>query len=451
MKKILVANRGEIAVRVIRACKELDIASVAIHSTADRDSLHTKIADESICIGPAESAKSYLSIPKVMSAAELAGVDAIHPGYGFLSESSEFAAVCEKYGITFIGPRPKQMEILGNKVNAREMAQSLGVPLLPGSSGVVTDIDSAINIATDIGFPLIIKAANGGGGRGMKIVRDHSELKRLFPLAQSEALVGFGSSDCYLERYLERPRHIEVQIIGDKHGNICSLGERDCSIQRRHQKIIEEAPSCILDADLRDKVNDYALKLVSACNYESLGTVEFLYQDGAFYFMEVNVRAQVEHPVTEEVNSVDLIKEQIKIAFGDKLSWSKDFPQIKGHSIECRINAEDPRTFVPSPGLVAQFHVPGGPGVRIDSMLYAGYKVPPNYDSLIAKVITFGENRNESLARMRRALQELKVEGIRTNINFHLEILNNQEFISGDISTSFIANFLAKKNKKSYN
>ncbi|MBI2603314.1 MAG: acetyl-CoA carboxylase biotin carboxylase subunit [Deltaproteobacteria bacterium] len=439
VKKVLVANRGEIAVRIIRACQELGLQTVAIHSVADRESLHTKIADESVCVGPAASARSYLYMPSIMSAAEISGVDAIHPGYGFLAENAEFAEICEKSGICFIGPTPQQMHSLGNKIKARQLAIKADVPLLPGSEGVIKET-KAVKLANEIGFPVIIKAAAGGGGRGMKIARNKEELKRLLPLAQKEALAGFGNADCFLEKYLEHPRHIEVQIIADAEGKIRHLGERDCSIQRRHQKLVEESPCPVLDRTLREKVGDLAVRLVKTNGYRSLGTVEFLFQDEQFYFMEMNVRAQVEHPVTEMVTGIDLIKEQIRIAQGHSLNLPETITP-NGHAIECRINAEDPQSFTPWPGKVSAFHQPGGPGVRVDSMLYTGYTVPSQYDSLVAKLVTHGADRAESIARMRRALREMKIEGIRSNIDFHLKLMENVHFQKGNVSTRFLESF----------
>ncbi|MEI6397311.1 MAG: acetyl-CoA carboxylase biotin carboxylase subunit [Pseudomonadota bacterium] len=439
MKKVLIANRGEIAVRVIRACQELGLKTVAVHSLADRDALHTRIADESICIGPGPSAKSYLSIPAIMSAAEIAGVDAIHPGYGFLSENAKFAEICEKYGVKFIGPKASHIHALGNKVEARAFAEKAGVPMLPGSTGAIQTQSEAEKLAKEIGFPLIIKAAAGGGGRGMKIVRSMDELGKQFDLARSEALVGFGNPDVFIERYCERPRHVEVQLVADEHGNVTHLGERDCSIQRRHQKLLEEAPCPIMTPASRKEIGDTAVRLAKAVGYQSLGTVEFLMdEDGRFYFMEVNTRAQVEHPVTEMITSVDLIKEQINIARGHKLSFDPAKIELRGHALECRINAEDPTTFAPWPGKVTGYHEPGGPGVRVDGMLYAGYTVPSLYDSMVAKLITWGRDREECLARMRRSLREMKVDGIRTNIPFHQRVLDDKRFIEGQVSTRFL-------------
>ena len=445
MKKVLIANRGEIAVRIIRACQEMGLSTVAVHSTADRDSLHAKLADESICIGPAPSIKSYLSIPAIMSAAEVAGVDAVHPGYGFLSENYKFAEICKQYGIKFIGPQPEQIHALGNKVEARAIAEKAGVPMLPGSRGKVTEMHEVRRLAKEIGFPLIIKAAAGGGGRGMKIVRDMSGLELAFNMAQTEAQSSFGNPDVFIERYCEKPRHVEVQIACDEHGNQVHLGERDCSIQRRHQKLVEESPCPVVTPEIRAQIGGAALRLAKAVGYTSVGTVEFLMDvTGEFYFMEVNTRIQVEHPVTEYVTGIDLIKEQISIAQGNRLSFTQADIKLTGHSMECRVNAEDPATFAPWPGKVTAYHEPGGPGVRIDGMLYAGYTVPSMYDSMIAKVITYGKDRAECIARMRRAVDEMKVDGIRTNLPFHAKLLQDKDFCSGNVSTRFLETFLQR-------
>lgn len=446
MKKVLIANRGEIAIRVIRACQELGLKTVAIHSTADKESLHAKLADESICIGPGPSTKSYLNIPAVMSAAELSGCDAIHPGYGFLAENFEFAEVCEKYGIKFIGPKPEHIRVLGNKVEARALAIANDVPLLPGSDGVVRSNEEAQEVAKKIGYPLIIKAASGGGGKGMKVVYSDKELIPQLQLAQSEAGVAFGDPECFIERYLENPRHVEIQLAADEHGHIVYLGERDCSVQRRHQKLIEESPCPVLSRELSDFIGKRAADLARAVGYQSLGTAEFLYEKEQFYFMEVNTRVQVEHPVTEMVTQQDLIRLQIKIAMGEKLPFKQEDISLKGHSIECRINAEDPVHFAPWPGKITAYHEPGGLGVRVDSMAYSGYTVPKYYDSMIAKLITYGATREEALIRMKRSLKEMKVEGIRTNIDFHLKVLEDPDFIKGDVSTRFLERFMAVKN-----
>ena len=442
MRKILIANRGEIAVRIIRACQELGIATVAVYSEADKDSLHTRIADESVCIGPGPSTKSYLNLPMIISAVEVSGADGVHPGYGFLSENHNFAAVCEEHKIKFIGPKSDHILALGNKVQARAIAERAKVPMLPGSGGKVSSIEEARKIAGEIGFPLIIKAAAGGGGRGMKIIHQEQQLEMQFQIAQQEAQSFFANPDVYIERYCSNPRHVEVQLVCDEHGNAAHLGERDCSVQRRHQKLIEESPCPAIDDKKRQEIGDVAVALAKEVGYSSVGTVEFLMDDdGSVYFMEVNTRIQVEHPVTELVSGIDLIKEQIRIACGEKLSFEPKTIKMRGHAIECRINAEDPETFAPWPGKVTDYHQPGGPGVRVDSMLYAGYTVPSLYDSMIAKLITYGKDRDEAIARMRRALFEMKVDGIRTNIPFHSRVMNNEKFIAGDVSTKFMDNF----------
>jgi len=447
MKKVLIANRGEIAIRVIRACRELGIKTVAVHSVADRDSLHCKLADESICIGPAESAKSYLSIPAIMSAAEVSAVDAIHPGYGFLSESSEFAEVCRQYGITFIGPTPEQIRTLGNKVEARALARKAGVPMLPGSDGPIENEDQARSIAKKIGFPLIIKAAAGGGGRGMKVVNHEDDLLKQFLLAKNEAQVGFGDSTVYMERFLKSPRHVEIQLIGDQHGNVVYLGERDCTTQRRKQKLIEEAPAWLLSEAERQMAGERAVALAKLVNYQSLGTAEFLYENGNFYFMEVNTRIQVEHPVTEEIMGLDLVKQQIRIARGEKLGFTQADIKPVGHAMEVRINAEDPKTFAPWPGKVTAYHEPGGLGVRVDSMVYDGYKVPQNYDSMLAKLIVKGKDRDECIQRMKRSLLEFKIEGIRTNIPFYLELFEDERFLKSEITITWLEDVYIKERK----
>ncbi len=440
MQKVLIANRGEIAVRVIRACKEMGLSTVAVHSKADEDSLHVHLADESVCIGPAQSALSYLSIPNILSAVELSGADAVHPGYGFLSENAKFARMCASHGVTFIGPKPDTIALLGDKIQARALAQKQNVPMLPGSEGELEDLHAARKIAEKIDFPLIIKAAAGGGGRGMKIVRQASELENAFLTATSEAKAAFGNGAVFIERYCENPRHIEIQIAADTHGNAVAFGERDCTIQRRHQKLVEEAPSPVISEEERKFLQGAAIRLVQAADYSSVGTVEFLYDTDRreFYFMEVNTRIQVEHPVTEIVTDTDLIKIQINIAKGEKLPLTQKEVQIRGHAMECRINAEDPKTFAPWPGLIEDYHAPGGPGVRMDSMIYGGYRVPQHYDSMIAKLITFGANREEARLRMLRCLDELKIEGIRTNAAFYKQLLQQPDFIENNYTTGFL-------------
>lgn len=438
-KKILIANRGEIAIRVIRACRELGIKSVAVYSTADKESLHAKIADESICIGPAESKKSYLNIPALIAAAEVSGADAIHPGYGFLSENATFADTCRKCDICFIGPTPEEMQQLGDKLSARAVAKKAGLPFLPGSHAALESVDDAKKMAKSIGFPIIFKASGGGGGRGMKIVHNEADIERAFQTCRQEALTGFGNPNIYIEKYLEQPRHIEIQILGDKYGNILSLGERNCSIQRRHQKVIEESPCYLLPDDIRKKISESAVALAQTVGYVGAGTVEFLMDgDKNFYFMEMNTRIQVEHPVTEEVTGIDLVRNQILAAMGERFAFSQSDIKLKGHAIECRINAEDPVSFAPWPGLIKSYSAPGGLGVRVDSFIYPGYTVVPYYDSMIAKLIVHADTRELAIKRMYGALQEYMIDGIRTNIPFHLKILENPEFISGLYSTRFL-------------
>ncbi|QIB28035.1 acetyl-CoA carboxylase biotin carboxylase subunit [Caloranaerobacter azorensis] len=446
-KKVLVANRGEIAVRIIRACKEMGIKTVAVYSEIDKDCLHVHLADEAICIGPALSAKSYLNIQNIISAALCADVDAIHPGYGFLSENPKFASVCKEHGIKFIGPYPEHIIKMGDKAEARRTMINAKVPVVPGSEGSVKGVDEAKDIAKKIGFPVMIKAASGGGGRGMRIVRSEEEFEKNFIMAQREALSAFNDDSMYIEKFIENPRHIEFQILADEYGNIIHLGDRDCSLQRRNQKVLEEAPSAVVDDELRNRMGEAAIKAAKAVGYVNAGTVEFLLdKDKNFYFIEMNTRIQVEHPVTEAVTGIDLIKEQIKIAAGEKLSISQQDITIRGHAIECRINAEDVKeNFRPSPGLVEVYHTAGGYGVRIDSHLYSGYVIPPTYDSMIAKIIVWGENRLEAINRMKRALEETVIEGVSTNIDFHLDILNNERFIENEIDTSFVNEVILEK------
>jgi len=437
--KVLIANRGEIAVRIIRACKELGIKTVAVYSQADIHSLHVKLADESVCIGPAPSAQSYLNINAIISAAELTDAEAIHPGYGFLSENAKFAEVCEKCGITFIGPTAESMRIMGDKISARQAVIKQGVPILPGTKEGVHSVEEAVKVAKEIGFPVIIKATAGGGGRGMKIVHSQAALPNAFATARAEAQSGFGNPEVYIERYCEKPRHVEIQVLGDKHGNVIHLGERDCSIQRRHQKLIEEAPSTVVTPEIRKAMGDAAVRAAAAVGYNSAGTVEFLVdKQNNFYFMEMNTRIQVEHPVTEMITGVDLVKEQIRSAAGIPLRFKQEDIQIRGHAIECRINAEDPFKFTPCPGKITAYHPPGGPGVRVDSFVYAQYSVVPHYDSLIGKLIVHADTREEAITRMARALDEYMIEGIKTTIFFHKRIMAHKDFIEGDIDTSFL-------------
>src|SRR6476661_5819820 len=433
IRKILIANRGEIACRIIWTCKEMGIKTVAVHSEADREALHVRYADEAICIGPPPSAQSYLNIPAIISAAEITNVDAIHPGYGFLAESATFATICEDCNIKFIGPRPEVIAMMGDKVEARRTMQAAGVPILPGSPDPIESADEAKNLARSIGFPVIIKAAAGGGGRGMRIVRRESELATNLELAQTEALNAFKNGSVYIERYIERPRHIEIQVLADEHGNTIHLGERECTIQRRHQKLLEEAPSIAISPELRAEMGAVAVKACQEIGYSSAGTFEFLLdEDGKFYFMEMNTRIQVEHPVTEMVTLADIVRNQIRVATGEEIKYTQDEVQITGHSIECRINAEDPVKFTPSPGTITAFNFPGGPGVRVDTAVYSGYKVPPYYDSMIAKLIVHARTRDLAIARMRRALDVMVVEGIKTTIPLHQRIMADASFQAGN-------------------
>ena len=444
-KKILIANRGEIALRVIFACRELGIKTVAVYSEADENSLHVRFADEDICIGPARSADSYLNVPAIISAAEITGADAIHPGYGFLSESAYLAEVCEACHIRFIGPDPSVIRLLGDKAKARRAMKKAGVPMLPGSDGPVESEERALKIARDIGYPVIIKAVAGGGGRGMRIVANPSDLPHAFKTAQREAEAAFGRGDVYIEKYLEAPRHIEFQVLGDHHGNVIHLGERECSIQRRHQKLLEEAPSVAVTDRVRRKMGSVVTDAARAVQYTNAGTFEFLMDEkGNFFFMEVNTRIQVEHPVTEMVTGIDLVKEQIRIAAGERLSVKQSEVTFMGHAIECRVNAEDPVTFVPSPGLIHAFSIPGGPGVRVDTAAHSECTISPYYDSMIAKVIAYGRDRQESIARMKRTLEMSVVEGIRTTIPMHLKILNEPDFVAGRLSTHFMDRYQVK-------
>jgi acetyl-CoA carboxylase biotin carboxylase subunit len=447
-RKILIANRGEIALRVIRACKEMGIRTVAVYSEADRESLHVRFADEEVCIGPPPARDSYLNIPRIIAAAEITGADAIHPGYGFLAENAEFSEICERSEITFIGPTPDQIRQMGDKATARRTMAEVGVPIVPGTDAIA-DPEEALEAARGIGFPVLIKAAAGGGGKGMRVAKDEDEFVRQFSMARNEAAAAFNDDTVYVEKYLARPRHIEFQILGDQHGRVIHLGERDCSIQRRHQKLIEEAPSPALSADLRQRMGDAAVRGAKAIDYVGAGTIEMLLdEDGSFYFMEMNTRIQVEHPVTELVTGYDLVKEQIRAAAGLPLSIPEGPVELRGHAIECRINAEDPyRNFAPSPGTINTFHPPGGPGVRIDTHAYAGYRVPPYYDSLLGKLIVHGATREEALARMRHSLGSFVVEGVHTTIPFLMEVLDSAGFISGDVDTKFLERWFSERAK----
>lgn len=439
--KILIANRGEIALRIIRTCREMGISTVAVYSEADRDSLHVRFADEAVCIGPPPSSESYLNIPRIMAAASITGASAIHPGYGFLAENSEFARICEDTDIQFIGPSSEMIAAMGDKALAKETMKSAGVPTVPGSDGEVDTLPEAKKVVEDIGLPVIIKASAGGGGKGMRIVRDMNDLDNQFTLARNEAERAFGNGAVYIERYIESPRHIEIQILGDQHGNITHLGERECSIQRRHQKLIEESPSPVVTPELRERMGEAAIAGAKAVRYEGAGTVEFLFDsDGSFYFMEMNTRVQVEHPVTEEVVGVDIVREQIRIASGEKISRRKHQPV--GHAIECRINAEDPyHDFRPSPGIITSFHQPGGYGIRVDTHTYQSYMIPPHYDSLVAKLITRGRTREEAVTRMKYALEEFVIEGVQTTIPFHVKVMEDERFKKGEFNTHFLEHF----------
>lgn len=440
-KKVLVANRGEIALRVIRACKELGLKTVAIYSEADRDSLHVRFADEAVCIGPPPSKESYLNIPRIIAAAEITGSDAIHPGYGFLAENEDFADICEASGIKFIGPSAESIRLMGDKATAKETMKKAGVPVVPGSDGTINDLNEAISVANKIGFPVIIKATAGGGGKGMRVAKNEEEFERLFTLARNEAEAAFGNPEVYIEKYIEEPHHVEIQVLGDQYGNVIHLGERDCSIQRRHQKLIEESPSPIVDEELRNAMGEAAIAGAKSVDYEGAGTIEFLVDNKKnFYFMEMNTRIQVEHPVTEELYGVDLVKEQIRIAAGGRVKKIKVNPKFS--VIECRINAEDPdKDFRPSPGKITVFHQPGGIGVRTDTHVYAGYVVPPYYDSLIAKLIVKGANRLDAIKKMERALEEFIIEGIKTTIPFHLKVMKDENYRNGKYDTHFLENF----------
>ena len=445
LDKIMIANRGEIALRVLRACRELGIRTVAVHSTADRDLKHVRLADESVCIGPPEAAQSYLNIPAVLSAAEVTDAVAVHPGYGFLAENADFAERVEQSGFVFIGPSPDTIRLMGDKISAIDAMRRAGVPCVPGSEGPLEeDPDANARLAREIGYPVIIKAAAGGGGRGMRVVNSEAALANAVLMTQAEAMAAFGDGTVYMEKYLDNPRHVEIQVVADSHGNAVHLGERDCSMQRRHQKVIEEAPAPGITDRMRRRLGARCANACKAIDYRGVGTFEFLYQDGDFYFIEMNTRLQVEHPVTEFVTGIDLVKTQILVAAGERLPFKQSDVTIGGHAIECRINAEDPVTFAPSPGKISLFHAPGGPGIRVDSHLYSGYTVPPNYDSLIAKLIAFGDTRESALARMRIALDEIIVEGIRTNVPMHVDLLSDSGFIEGGVGISYLERKLAR-------
>ena len=444
--KILIANRGDVALRVLRACKELNIKTVAIHSTADNDAIHVRLADESVCIGPAPSSKSYLNIPAIITAAQLVGADAIHPGVGFLSENPEFAEIVEAHNIVFIGPKPEHIRCMGDKIEAKITAKKLGIPLVPGSENNIYNYENAYKEAKKIGYPVLIKAASGGGGRGMKVALNEEQLESAFTAAKTEAKAAFGDDRVYIEKYLQNPRHIEVQIVADQFGNTVHLGERECSIQRRHQKVIEEAPSPAIDNKTRDSIGQIASNAVSKMGYLGLGTIEFLYENNEFFFIEMNTRLQVEHPITEAITGIDLVREQIKIAAGLPLSFKQNEVKINGHAIECRINAEDPKTFMPSPGKILQFHSPCGLGIRIESCIYSGYEVPPYYDSLIAKLIVHGNNREQCILRLKQALKEIVNDPISTTIDLHRKILNTEVMEKGSYDIRWLENKLLSAN-----
>ena len=448
-KKILIANRGEIALRIVRACREMGIESVVVHSTADEAAMAVRMADESVCIGPPASRQSYLNMPSILSAATLTGVDAIHPGIGFLSENEEFARMVEEHGFTFIGPTPEHIAKMGDKAVAKDTVRELGLPLIPGSPGILKDADEGLKIAKEIGFPVLIKAVAGGGGKGMKVARNEDEFKACYTMASSEAKAAFGNGAMYMEKYLSHPRHIEIQVIGDGQGNAVHLGERDCSIQRRHQKVIEECPSPALTPEERHYIGELAADCVRKMNYRGVGTMEFLYEDGKFYFLEMNTRLQVEHPITEMITGIDLVREQIMIAAGNKLSFGQKDVTFDGHAFECRINAEHPETFIPSPGKITRYHAPGGLGVRVDSAIYDGYSVPPHYDSLVAKVIIHAKTREEALMRVERALGECVIDGINTNIRLHERILQEPAFRAGEFNIHWLEKLLASDTEES--
>ena len=444
ISKILIANRGEIALRVIRACREMGIQSVAVHSTADEDAMHVHLADESVCIGPPSAAQSYLSIPAIIAACEITGADAVHPGYGFLSENAKFADILHAHNICFIGPKADHIRLMGDKIAAKAKAIELGIPVVPGSDGEVKTSDDALELSRDMGFPVLVKAASGGGGRGMKIAHSEGELAEAFTTARSEAKAAFGDDAVYIEKYLEKPRHIEIQVACDSHGNAVHLGERDCSLQRRHQKVLEEAPSMVLDSAARAAIGKIVTDAMEGMQYLGVGTVEFLYEDGEFYFIEMNTRLQVEHPVTEMITGIDLVREQIRIANGERLSFSQDDLTLSGHAIECRINAENPRSFMPSPGVIQTYHPPGGLGVRMDSAVYAGYAIPPFYDSLIGKLIVHGTDRKDCLMRLYRALYECAIDGVETTLPLFDDLLQSEDFQKADYDIHWLENFLER-------
>ena len=442
--KVLIANRGEIALRIHRACREMGIKTVAVHSTTDHDAMHVRLADESVCIGPAPAKDSYLNKAAIIAAATITNADAIHPGYGFLSENADFAQMVEEHGIAFIGPSPDHIRMMGDKITAKQAAIGVGIPCVPGSAGGIDTEEQALEEAERIGYPVLIKATAGGGGKGMKHAGSPDELREAFRLARSEAKAAFGNADVYMEKYLQKPRHIEMQVLADSHGNVVHLGERDCSLQRRHQKVLEEAPSPVLSPEARARIGRITAEAIKKLGYRNAGTIEFLYENGEFYFIEMNTRLQVEHPVTEAITGIDIVREQIRIAAGEPLGYGQEQVRFQGHAIECRINAEDPQTFAPSPGKVGNYHAPGGLGVRVDSGLYSGYKVPPNYDSMVAKLIVYGTTRDECVMRAKRALGEFVIEGIKTTIPLHMRLVEAEDFIKGDYDIHWLEKFVGK-------
>ena len=447
VSKVLIANRGEIALRVIRACQEMGIATVAVHSTADEKAMHVRLADESVCLGPPAAKDSYLNIAAIVSACEITGADAVHPGYGFLSENAKFVDVLDAHHITFIGPTGDHIRLMGDKITAKDKVKELGIPVVPGSDGEVLTADDAIKVGREIGYPVLVKASSGGGGRGMKVAKSDAEMKEAFSTARSEAKAAFGDDAVYIEKFLEKPRHIEIQVIADTHGNVVHLGERDCSLQRRHQKVFEEAPSTVLDDAAREDIGEIVSTAIKNLGYRGVGTVEFLYEDGQFYFIEMNTRLQVEHPVTEMITSLDLVREQIRIASGEKLNFTQADIEFHGHAVECRINAENAKTFTPSPGLISHYHAPGGLGVRMDSAAYGGYSIPPHYDSLIGKLIIYGRDRDECLMRMKRALNELVIDGIESTIPLFEELLEADDFNNADYDIHWLEHWLENSTK----
>ncbi|WP_264656864.1 acetyl-CoA carboxylase biotin carboxylase subunit [Azospirillum canadense] len=444
-EKVLIANRGEIALRIHRACREMGIQTVAVHSTADADAMHVRLADESVCIGPASARESYLNIPAILSAAAITGADAIHPGIGFLAENAQFAEMVEEHGFAFIGPTADHIRVMGDKVTAKKTVMDQGLPVVPGSDGPVPTLEEAEKVGREIGYPILIKAAAGGGGKGMKVARNPDQLKEAYQLARGEARAAFGNDEVYIEKYLGKPRHIEIQLLGDEHGNCVHFGERDCSVQRRHQKVIEEAPSPALNAEQRAFIGDLAARTAAAIGYRGVGTMEFLFEDGQFYFIEMNTRLQVEHTITEMITGIDLVREQIRVATGAPLGYGQSDIRFQGHSIECRVNAENPDTFLPSPGKIDGYHAPGGLGVRVDSALYDGYRIPPHYDSLIAKLVVHGTTRNECLMRLRRSIEEYVIGGVDTTLPLHQRIIAQQDFIDGNYDIHWLEQLMAKK------